>query len=172
MVAPPCSDKIQNSGVLSIVCMMMPNWPLAICFSLSSSARMHWWTVCQHSPNRNANGNTAILHICPSTMCFSSLQSLTFSGGLFLLAEWGSERALRQRDPFLASSSTQIAFLATIGNLASPIANMVMGCSMRIGMRITCGERCWCWLHQSNKDVEQLGELIAKPIEFSLGFLF
>ena len=116
--------------------MMMPNWPLAICFSLSSSARMHWWTVCQHSPNRNANGNTAILHICPSTMCFSSLQSVTFSGGLFLLAEWGSERALRQRDPFLASSSTQIAFLATIGNLASPIANMVMGWSMRIGMRI------------------------------------
>ena len=97
-------------------------------------------------------------------MCFSSL---TFSGGLFLLAEWGSERALRQQDPFLASSSTQIAFLATIGNLASPIANMVIGCSMRIGMRITGGERCWCWLHQSNKDVEQLGELIAKPIEFS-----
>ena len=32
-------------------------------------------------------------------------------------------------------------------------------------MRITGGERCWCWLHQSNK--EQLGELIAKPIEFS-----
>ena len=57
--------------------------------------------------------------------------------GLFLLAEWRSQKALRQRDPFLASSSTQIAFLATIGNLASPIANMVMGWSMRIGMRIT-----------------------------------
>ena len=65
-------------------------------------------------------------------MCFSSLQSVTFSGGLFLLAEW--ERALRQRDPFLASSSTQIAFLATIGNLASPIANMVMrGCLLLAG---------------------------------------